>query len=172
MRVSIDPKTKQAAVQVPQNFIFEHPTVQDLAKATALLVEPTQEEHRRDAVEEMRSMIEKYTRDLPEPQHASLEPPKNIAVLLTGSTGSVGSNILATLLEDPHIHSVYTLNRSSSQTIVDRQRAAFTEQGLPLELLANSKLHSLTGDVSLENFGLPDSATMEEVSLVKSRREC
>ena len=103
-------------------------------------------------------MVQKYTADL-RVQRGERTSPINdapIVVVLTGSTGNIGSHILAALLEDKRITKVYALNRPSTST-QDRLVTAFQDRSLPLKLLTESKLVSLTGDLSADNFGLsPD----------------
>ena len=54
---------------------------------------------------------------------ASPSPPKcPVTVLLTGSTGHLGSEILALLLTDERVERVYTLDRAGKQNLRDRAR--------------------------------------------------
>lgn len=110
-------------------------------------------------------MLATYTDHLPRPVHpADGSTPSHIAVLLTGSTGNVGSHILAALLAERRVDRVYTLNRPSSDG-TNRQSLAFIERGLPLELLAQDKLVELSGDVTHDRLGL-QPAVFENVRLL------
>ena len=51
-------------------------------------------------------------------------------ILITGTTGNIGSHILAQLLSDDRISVVYALNRAST-TRTDRLRSAFVERVHP-----------------------------------------
>lgn len=158
MRSSSDETVQKAAARVSSNFVFEHPTLQSLADAIVSLVDPSSIETARDTIQEVTNMINKYAVDLPHP--VSAEPSRReIVVLLTGSTGNIGSSILAALLTHPRVHKVYTLNRTSSTSVAERQTAAFVEHKFPVELLADPKLRSLTGDVS----SALDGAAAQEV---------
>ncbi|KAG6865244.1 hypothetical protein C0991_004125 [Blastosporella zonata] len=77
-------------------------------------------------------------------------------VLLTGSTGNLGSQILATLLEDDRVKHVYALNRPSKGplTVEQRQLNRFQEMGLSPNLLESPKLTFITGDTAQPNLGL------------------
>lgn len=82
-------------------------------------------------------------------------------VLLTGSTGSIGSNILASLLSERKVVQIYALSRQS--TTEDRRlRTAFEDRSLPVSLLDDSRLSILVGDVTQPNWAL-DKAQYDEV---------
>ena len=85
-------------------------------------------------------------------------------MLLTGSTGSLGSYLLSTLLTDVRVAKVYAFNRPSRATH-DRQRASFEDKGLPLALLDSDKCMLVTGDFNSDDLGL-DEATYAEVRLL------
>jgi thioester reductase-like protein len=81
---------------------------------------------------------------------AERERPSKHTVILTGSTGSLGSQVLKTLVQRPEIEQVYCLDRSDDAAT--RQRQAFvkyygTEAGL-------HKVEFLQADFSLAGFGL------------------
>jgi len=79
-------------------------------------------------------------------------------VLVTGTTGGLGSFLLAQLLENPVVERVYALNRPSAfASITERQRSAFVDKALPLHLLSSEKLVYIETDVSQENCGLASS---------------
>lgn len=77
-------------------------------------------------------------------------------MLLTGGTGSLGSNILARLIESPQVSKIYSLSRRSSDktTVEERQKKSFEREGLDQSLLKNGKVQLLEGDPSLSNFDL------------------
>ena len=146
----------QAAQSVSQNFVFEHPTLHELAFATAGLIKSDTLDAGPTAEQQIADMIEKYTVDLPTPicvaPHGGIGA-MHAVVLLTGSTGNVGSQLLASMLANKKIAQIYTLNRASTQTH-DRQRAAFLERMLDSQLLEDPRLTQLVGEVTKENFGL------------------
>ena len=78
-------------------------------------------------------------------------------ILLTGSTGGLGSYLLASLLSREDVAIVYTFNRPSTMaTIKQRQRAAFEDRGLDTALLESEKLIYLEGDTAQPNLLLDD----------------
>lgn len=110
-------------------------------------------------VEDINAMVEKYTNNLPRSQPTTaIWSSRETIVLLTGSTGNVGSHILASLLSDGRVDKVYTFNReSASMSTLDRLKASFTERDLPLKLLDNPKFVPLVGDITEDRFGLDES---------------
>ena len=107
-------------------------------------------------------MIAKYADDIPE---VALKPTvsKDLVVLLTGSTGSLGSHLLATFLQDSRVQKVYTLDRGSqSEDVKTRQKASFEDKGLSVELLLSEKLVALKARYEEPTFGL-DEDVLDEV---------
>ncbi len=153
MRASDDTNIRKAATEVPQNFIFDHPTLRSLASGIAELVNPGLVSEHKDPVKDIEDMIAKYSNNIPTAM-TTWKYPSQIVVLLTGSTGNVGCHILEALLSEPLISKVYTFNRPSSTLQVDRQKAAFEVRNLPGDVLLSSKLVHLVGDLAAENFGL------------------
>lgn len=162
LRASSDSAVNAAAQHVPQNFVFQHPTLASLAKAVSGLVR-SDEFIVQSPSEEIEAMIKKYTTVLP--AHA---PEPNIVhvvervVLLTGTTGNLGAHVLALLLKDERTKRVYALNRGSD--LRNRQRAAFDGAQLPVELLDQPKLVLLSVDYTQDGLGLPQDI-VNEVSI-------
>jgi hypothetical protein len=88
-------------------------------------------------------------------------------VLLTGTTGGLGANILASLIGDEAVSRVYALNRPSKggEGLGERQRGAFVERGLEgyVSVLEDSqdgdgggKVVLLEGDTGVVGFGLEE----------------
>ncbi|KAF4610126.1 hypothetical protein D9613_010407 [Agrocybe pediades] len=110
----------------------------------------------------MQDMLAKYSHDMKDVAelfpHDNIKPAPGSAevVLVTGTTGTLGSNLLAKLLQDPAVSKVYAFNRpgASGETSHVRHRTAFARQGLSLPLLVSPKLVLLEGDLTKENFGL------------------
>ena len=86
-------------------------------------------------------------------QHKSRSPVKG-AILLTGSTGALGSHILNTLL-DREQRQIYCLNRStdSRRLQIDRNKSC----GLPV-VFPEDRVQFLTGNPALPKLGLEDQA--------------
>ena len=135
--------------------MYEHPTLEDLAATISKLVNdasPQAATTFEARVDEMKALIAKDTHGLPPPRTRIVDQPLGPpVVLLTGSTGNIGSHILASLLSESRITRVYTLDRPSPDPKL-RLKTAFIDRNLPLDLLDYQKLVCLTGDVGKTRF--------------------
>jgi thioester reductase-like protein len=77
-------------------------------------------------------------------------------VVLTGSTGGLGSYLLASLLQFENVSAVYAFNRPSkgSSSIQRRQKSSFEDRGLAVTLLQSNKLVYVETDTSRDDLGL------------------
>ena len=81
---------------------------------------------------------------------------------MTGSTGNLGSHVLATLLADDRVSKVFSMDRQSkTHDSSTRIIGAFEDRGLPTNLLNSRKFVTLTGDFNLPNFGLEQNVYEE-----------
>lgn len=168
LRTSSDPNVSQAASKVSQNFVFDNPTIARLTSAILALNSGTNVGKTR--TEYIIELIDRYTADLLVPKHAPVaNHARGRVVLLTGSTGNIGAHILAHLLRDKHVAKVFTLDRrSSAATPLERLHKAFEQRGLPIELLEESRVEALAGDLNDDLFGL-SKETFDKVSAARSR---
>jgi hypothetical protein len=147
-------------------WIYAHPTIEQLAQGMTLLVAPSKNISSHLKAQTLAEAIERYTADLPPIAAMStndingVERHKDV-VFLTGSTGGLGSQLLATLITDERVGKVYAFNRHSTQSIGQRQKAAFKERGLPLDGLDSGKVVYMEGDLAAEHFGLKESLFTE-----------
>ncbi|KIP12212.1 hypothetical protein PHLGIDRAFT_508051 [Phlebiopsis gigantea 11061_1 CR5-6] len=162
---------REAAQNVSSNIVFEHPTMRALARALHTMINPSgpslsKDELLRTRVAEINTMIDKYKANLPTPiAPRTRRANAPLVVLLTGSTGNIGSHILASLLAEPRVSRVYALNRPSSDPM-GRVRNALTERRLPVEMLDDTRFVSLAGDVTKQSFGLASAQYDELVGAV------
>ncbi|TFK50396.1 acetyl-CoA synthetase-like protein [Heliocybe sulcata] len=169
LRSSPDPAVKVASSTVSQNFVFENTTIRSLASAIHHLTLPIANGHvPRSNKAAMEFLIMKYSKDMPTADPSLARPlPDKSTVLITGTTGGLGSYMLWALLQDENVECVYAFNRRSTRaTLADRQKLAFTDRGLPVDLLDSSKLVLVEGEESKTNLGL--GSTMYE----KLRTSC
>ncbi|KAF8146659.1 male sterility protein-domain-containing protein [Mycena galopus ATCC 62051] len=84
-------------------------------------------------------------------------------VLLTGTTGALGCHLLADLLVNDNIRTVYALNRGNGDLghLIDRQADALRKQGLSPTLAYSEKLTLLIGDLGKDDFGIADEMMTE-----------
>ncbi|KAG2158598.1 putative aminoadipate reductase [Suillus bovinus] len=168
LKRSSEPGIQNISCLITQNIIFENPTIQSLARKVASLVacaDGTSESVRDSHIHGIEAMIQKYSAEFLKLDSDSIKrPPKRArldgrrVVLLTGSTGTLGSYLLADLLGRPEVTTVYVLNRFSAAPGTYssmRQLKAFEERGLNTRLLTSSrKIHYLEGDISQDRLGL------------------
>lgn len=106
--------------------------------------------------------VEKYSAGLPKVAALKATGASTaVAVLLTGSTGNLGSHILASLLQSSDVATVYTVDRGSSP--LERLKSSFEDRGLSVSLLQSKKLVALGGDLSKSDLGL-EKKVLEQVS--------
>lgn len=124
-------------------------------------------------VTQMQAILDKYTAGLPQPRHYHLEenqyhaPPaesqtENMTVLLTGSTGSLGSYILEKLSRNRRVSKIVCLNRSADAA----KRHASMTQSRGLNALDPSRVIFYKADLSKRQLGLADGAYQELLQTV------
>ncbi|KAF7303443.1 Acetyl-CoA synthetase-like protein [Mycena indigotica] len=145
-------ETAAAARNIPQNFVYAHPSIPQLARAISALVYGTDSSSSVDATEMVEAMITKYTQEFP-PRAPHQQASEHVA-LLTGSTGGLGSHLLDILLRHPAVRTVYAFNRPGRTLVAERQATAFRERGLDVVLLQGKKLVFLEGDTTRADLGL------------------
>jgi hypothetical protein len=156
LKNSGDNNAKAAAQKIPQNFVYAHPSIEELAVAITMLVNNDTNSNRtaKALVEEM---ISKYSEGFEEAivHERSGSSSGGMTVLLTGSTGGLGSHILEILLGLASVERVYAFNRPGRTPISERQTEAFVDRALNVHLLSSEKLVYLEGDTSKQDLGLP-----------------
>ena len=108
--------------------------------------------------QELLSLVDKYTKNLPTFDGTKVRRSeiKGDVVLVTGSTGSLGSNILAHLLRDPNVSRIYSISRpgADKQTAKERHIKSFEREAIDLKLLDSEKVQFLIGDPSKHSFDI------------------
>ncbi|KAE9406881.1 acetyl-CoA synthetase-like protein [Gymnopus androsaceus JB14] len=156
------------ASTITQGIVYSYPTITMLADVLEKVVTNPGEgtiasKSHEESIEEM---ISKYSQglDTPLPHPIPVDPTQQY-VLLTGSTGNLGAQLLETLLLDDSVARVYTLNRPSTKTSMhERHLARFQDKALDVSLLLSPKLVFLSGETSREDLGLPED-TLKELRL-------
>ncbi|KAF9553775.1 acetyl-CoA synthetase-like protein [Agrocybe pediades] len=160
------------------NFVYEHPTISSLASFVKLLATGGAGQHAADRasrVSAMLAMVDKYTCQEPAlPTHNDKPSDPQISgdvVLVTGTTGALGSYLLAELISNARVSRVYALNRPSKaagvSTLAERQANSLVERGLESDvILGSDKLMLLEANLSLPDFGLPEDVYQEMLSSV------
>lgn len=87
---------------------------------------------------------------------------------ITGTTGTLGSQILASLIARPdsQVGRIYAFNRKHPKlSFRERHEAIFAEKGNGVELLRSPKVVFVEGDSSVKGFGIA-KGLYEEVSFL------
>jgi hypothetical protein len=107
---------------------------------------------------ELQALVNKYTEGFPARlahNGSAYSVLDGNVYMLTGTTGGLGSNMLARLLEAPAVTRVYAFNRpTKSSTSQARHLSAFRQRGLNTSLLSSEKLVYVEGDLSASCFAL------------------
>ncbi|KAJ5406907.1 hypothetical protein N7465_008191 [Penicillium sp. CMV-2018d] len=147
------PDVKAGAINTQT--IYRNPTIDGLSRVVMAILEGKAQASIPRA-EKIQSLVDKYTSDLPArkvyPQNGLPSPS---TVILTGSTGSLGTYLLHSLLGSDSVTKVYCLNRSDAES---RQKKSFEEKGLHLD--ANDwkdKVEFLQASFGEPRFGLSQS---------------
>lgn len=102
------------------------------------------------------ALLENYVATLPtvrESPKGSIPADTGLHVVLTGSTGSLGSYLLAELLEQPHVGTITCLNRSADSSA--KQKASNAKRGLVADF-SEDKVHFHAADLSKARLGLSE----------------
>ncbi|KAI9433075.1 acetyl-CoA synthetase-like protein [Lactarius indigo] len=153
----------EAAKLVSASFVYEHPSIERMATFLSRAVTDPQSAlgvGLKARGQELQALVEKYTETFPARpvvNGSGRQLPFGDTYLLTGTTGGLGSNMLAQLLASPTVIRVYAFNRPSrSATSEVRQRSAFEKRGLYTSLLSSKKLVYVEGDLNALAFGVND----------------
>ena len=97
-------------------------------------------------------MVEKYSKNFAD-HIPSLQPPTEDIIVVTGTTGSIGSSILVNCLKSPNVKHIYALNRPSADP-VEAQKAALESRGFDPSLADAPKLTLLNADIAAGDLGI------------------
>lgn len=151
---------------IGQGFVYANPTITklsssifDIVDTPANGVETTETDEEQKGVDEIEELVSEYTKNFP----VHSPGPRRVkmvargggeVVLVTGTTGGLGAQLVATLAVMPGIARVYALNRPAEAPLQDRQREAFVSRGLDTRLLESKKVVLVEGSLEKEYFGV------------------
>ena len=146
--------------KVGSNFVYEFPTISLLAEFCCTDLASADTKGPKQILE---GMLEKYTTELPFAKHISsgssifrsFVTEKDV-VLVTGTSGALGSAALAQLVSSDSVGKIYALNRPSrdKKGVLERQKEALAERGYDPLLAESSKVVLLEADLTEVDFGL------------------
>ena len=156
----------RAGQLVTQSTIYENSSI---SKLTGFIIGAVTNSDRLSSttskVDEIENMIKKYSSPRSTSTSTVIEnQTTQLAVLITGTTGNLGAQLVDAFLRDARIAKVYTLNRPSSgeKDIKTRHEERFMDKGLDVSLLSDDRLVFLEGDASSgAKLGLTDDIYQE-----------
>jgi thioester reductase-like protein len=138
------------------NLIYLHPSLSSLAQATMKLMQDDQisenvvkEAQLQERDQILTEFIAKI--DGPHINATCTNPPTSHTVLLTGSTGTLGTYILDTLLKDASVAHIHCLNRKADSLNVQRQKSGVYHLDSTLD---SSRVTFWHADLSQNDLGL------------------
>lgn len=110
---------------------------------------------RRSPIDDVLEKMAQYSKEFV--PHTGTDPlPSYDVVFITGTTGTIGSNVLAQLVADSKVGKVYCFNRQGSTPLDSRQRIALRDRGLDPSVVDLPKVVLLEGTISQPKLGLAD----------------
>ena len=105
-----------------------------------------------DPANPLLEMVDKYSKNF-EDHIPSSNFPTEETIMITGTSGSIGSSVLVECLKSPKVKHIYALNRSSADPR-SAQKAAFAKRGLDPSLVDTPKLTLLNADLASSDLGI------------------
>ena len=147
-------------LRIQPRTVYAKPTVSQLASSIMAKkdteAEAILERNQLDREQRMKNVFDHYIRDLPisgrKPIATQLDARK--VVILTGSTGSIGSYVLDSLLSNTAITHIYCFTRSHPIQASTHQQQINEAKGLTTSF-PTSRVTFLTVDLTKTYFGLP-----------------
>ncbi|KAM5543804.1 hypothetical protein V8D89_002421 [Ganoderma adspersum] len=152
-----------AARRLPMNLVFQAPSVLALTDAVLrALSDYSHVEMAASTPEDLLRLVERYSANLPaRPASLGARQAGKDVVLITGTMGGFGCDILEHLLRDKEIATVFAFNRKGTNA-PERQRSRFRERGHDVGLLDLPKFRMVEADLQAADFGL-ERALLEEI---------
>ena len=148
--------TKTSSHAAPTNFVYTNPSISALSAFVLRLLSGGALDsalERAARIGEMRTLLDKYSAELPAPNwKPATAGGEGETVLITGSTGRLGSHLLALLLQRGDVRRVYALNRGENGR--GRQLEAFGTWKLDIGLLKDDKVVFYATDTTKKDLGL------------------
>lgn len=141
-------KTSGSEVQIQPRDIYNNPSVSQLSGHIFAKVSNSNETH--DEQDVLKDILNKYSTPVPLNKNKSAAAMAGQTVLVTGTTGSLGSYLLDLLEQEPRVDRIICLNRSTGGG-KDRQIEGNVKRGLNTSL---SKAEFYQADLSQPDFGL------------------
>ncbi|KAF8311061.1 acetyl-CoA synthetase-like protein [Clavulina sp. PMI_390] len=146
-----------ATTTIGANFIYENPSVAQLAVATYAIIDPSSysaADKVAAKVAELEALVAKYSADFPVHTPTASAPTSEV-IVMTGSTGALGTTMLAQLVNNPSVSKIYALNRKGAgKTLKQRQVASLIDRGYDATVVSSSKVVLVETDAKNGPLGL------------------
>ena len=164
LNASPAPEHQQLSRALVQETIYRNPTVSQLSELVVLSMTMETAASPRNTQEENMSMIQQCIQQHGRPQviraFPTVHSPPIEHIVVTGTTGGLGSHLLAQMICNDRVERIWALNRKSTvsgQSVQQRQLNSFKDKLLDVDLLRHPKLVLLDSDLTQERLGLhPD----------------
>ncbi|TBU32715.1 acetyl-CoA synthetase-like protein [Dichomitus squalens] len=143
-----------SAKLLPMSIVYQAPTISALTEAVLHILHNKGVAPTATTAHDLVLIAEKYSSNLP-PRPAQLrarQSDKDV-VLITGTTGGFGCDVLEHLLRDERVERVYAFNRPGSQAM-ERQLTRFKERALDESLLTTPKFRMIEAALDVPGFGI------------------
>lgn len=150
-------------VNLGANIVFQYPKITLVADFVEQLLKDDSKHLSEDEIvvtkaAEINATIALHTHNIKsKPEHGWEKPSgEGRNVVLTGTTGGLGAQLLHTLIKDPNVEHVYALNRANARkSMRERQLESLTEKGLPAaDIMDSPKLSVIEADLAKPYLGL------------------
>lgn len=139
--------------QLGQNILYETGSVESLARHIDGLRTGTTEQA-KDTYQIMHGLVAKHS-SFKTYQEDYLTTSTTETVVLTGVTGGLGAHLLAQLVRDPNVSTVWALVRAPSEhAALERTLQSLTSRGISLTIEEIRKVIAVPSDLSKPDFGL------------------
>ncbi|KAF8873111.1 acetyl-CoA synthetase-like protein [Infundibulicybe gibba] len=148
---------------LPADFVYQYPTIHSLAKRITVAATTLESPHGHsglvDKTREMLATLDRFSQPFVRVPSTRMPPPRmgEDVVIVTGTTGALGTHVLAALVESENVSRVIALNRpSDTLSIHARQRAALAKRGLNPDIASSAKVLLVQCDYKGPGLGIQD----------------
>ncbi|EIN09240.1 acetyl-CoA synthetase-like protein [Punctularia strigosozonata HHB-11173 SS5] len=150
---------------VSSNLVYQHPSIHALKTFVTTFAGGalSSTANASTVLDAMTRLVDMHSRDLP--THTTVRPraDKNHVVVVTGTTGNLGAEVLLAVLDDPIVKRIYAFNRSGTghKSLLGRQESIIQAHDLEPSLVRSPKVTLLTVDWNRADFGLSSEILTE-----------
>lgn len=148
---------------ITPQMVYVHPSINKIATLIHALLYGSENGGAPSRRERINGIVERYTESLPEKAHVRnmCRDSGKLTVVLTGSTGSLGSYLLDSLRSDPSVRRVYCLTRDGKP---ETQSQALQNRGLDPTIL--DKVEIVQTSLGSPHLGIEDTKYQEMLQSV------